>query len=171
MEVKERREKILEMLETAEDPISGGELAKKLSVSRQVIVQDIALLRAVNKNILSTARGYLLYQQKEKKKVRCFQVSHTTEQIEDELTAIVDLGGRVLDVCVMHPIYGSITTDLFIFSRKDAADFVKKIKSQQTVPLKELTNGIHFQTVEADREEVLDAIEKALDEKKYLIRC
>lgn len=68
MEGKERREKILEMLETAEEPISGGELAKKLSVSRQVIVQDIALLRAVNKNILSTARGYLLYQQKEKKK-------------------------------------------------------------------------------------------------------
>lgn len=77
----------------------------------------------------------------------------------------------MLDVCVMHPIYGSITTDLFIFSRKDAADFVKKIKSQQTVPLKELTNGIHFHTVEADRVEVLDAIEKALDEKKYLIRC
>ena len=35
-------------------------LAKEFDVSRQVIVQDVALLRANGKNIFSTNRGYLI---------------------------------------------------------------------------------------------------------------
>lgn len=170
MEGVERREKLIQILKSRKDePISGTELAKQLGVSRQVIVQDIALLRAVNKNILSTTKGYLLYYQEAKKVNRCFMVKHTTEQIEDELCTIVDHGGKVLDVIVLHDIYGEIRTDLIISNRRDVYDFVKKVREKQTVPLKELTDGTHLHTVEADDEDTLNAIEEELREKGYLI--
>lgn len=170
MEGVERREKLVQILRNRKDePISGTELARQLGVSRQVIVQDIALLRATNKNILSTTKGYLLYYQEPKKVNRCFMVKHTTEQIEDELCTIVDHGGKVLDVIVMHDIYGEIRTDLIMSNRKDVYDFVKKVKDKQTVPLKELTDGTHLHTVEADNEQILNAIEQELREKGYLI--
>ena len=170
MEGVERREKLIAILKKRkEEPISGTELAKQLCVSRQVIVQDIALLRAVNKNILSTTKGYLLYYQEAKKVNRCYMVKHTNDLIEDELCTIVDHGGKVLDVIVMHDIYGEIRTDLIISNRKDVYDFVKKVNEKQTVPLKELTDGTHLHTVEADSENILDDIEVALREKGYLI--
>lgn len=168
MEGSERREKLLTLLKTSTEPLSGTALAKEFSVSRQVIVQDIALLRATNKNILSTAKGYLLYYQENQKVNRCFSVKHTTAQIADELNTIVDHGGKVLDVIVSHPIYGTISADLIIVNRKDVTDFVHKVQAKQTVPLKELTNDRHLHTVEADSEEVLDEIEAALRKKGYL---
>jgi transcriptional regulator of NAD metabolism len=169
MEGKERRDKIIEILKTNKEPISGSEIAKQLGVSRQVIVQDIALLRAVNKNILSTTKGYILYYQEKEKVNRCFLLKHTTDEIEDELCTIVDFGGKILDVIVSHEIYGQITTDLIISTRQDVYEFVDKIKTKKTVPLKELADGVHLHTVEADSEEILDRIEQALAEKKYLI--
>ncbi|BCJ96837.1 transcriptional regulator [Anaerocolumna cellulosilytica] len=169
MEGKERRELLIKLLTESRDPISGTELAKKLGVSRQVIVQDIALLRAVNKNILSTTKGYMIYLQEEQKVNRAFLVKHTTDEIEDELCAIVDNGGKVLNVIVSHDLYGEIAADLIIKNRQDVYDFVKHVKSKNTVPLKELTDGIHLHTVEADSEEILDKIEAALKMKKYLV--
>lgn len=169
MEGQERRDKLIELMHNAKEPISGTELAKKLGVSRQVIVQDIALLRAVNKNILSTTKGYMIYLQEKQKVNRCYTVKHTTEEIEDELCTIVDNGGKVLNVIVAHDLYGEIAADLIIKNRQDVYDFVKKVKLKNTVPLKELTDGVHLHTVEADSEEILDNIEKALREKKYLI--
>ncbi|HML38385.1 MAG TPA: transcription repressor NadR [Bacillota bacterium] len=166
---EERRARIIEVLKSSGDPVSGAELAKRLGVSRQVIVQDIALLRAVNRNIISTTRGYLLYYQEIQKVNRCFLVRHTDDEIEDELCTIVDNGGKVMDVIVMHDIYGEITAGLIIKNRQDVYDFVEKLKSQKTVPLKELTGGVHLHTVEADSEAILDSIEKKLREKKYLI--
>lgn len=169
MEGKERRERLLEILKNSSAPVSGSELSKQLGVSRQVIVQDIALLRAVNKNILSTTKGYILYYQEKQKVNQCFLMKHTTDQIEDELCTIVDCGGKVLDVIVAHDIYGEISTDLIIGSRQDVYDFVDKVKSKNVTPLKELTDGVHLHTVEADSEEILDRIEEALKEKKYLL--
>ncbi|WMJ85504.1 transcription repressor NadR [Anaerocolumna sp. MB42-C2] len=169
MEGQERRDKIIELLYYAKEPISGTELAKKLGVSRQVIVQDIALLRAVNKNILSTTKGYMIYLQEKQKVNRCFMVKHTTDEIEDELCAIVDNGGKILNVIVAHDLYGEIAADLIIKNRQDVYDFVKKVKFKNTVPLKELTDGVHLHTVEADSEEILDHIETVLREKQYLI--
>lgn len=169
MEGQERRDKLIELLHNAKEPISGTELAKKLGVSRQVIVQDIALLRAVNKNILSTTKGYMIYLQEKQKVNRCFMVKHTTDEIEDELCTIVDNGGKVLNVIVAHELYGEIAADLIIKNRQDVYDFVKKAKLKNTVPLKELTDGVHLHTVEADSEEILDHIETALREKKYLL--
>ncbi len=169
MEGQDRRNELTRILEETKEPVSGTELAKRLGVSRQVIVQDIALLRAVNKNILSTTKGYLIYKQDKQKVNRCFATRHTTEEIEDELNTIVDNGGKVLDVIVMHDLYGEISVDLIIKNRRDVADFVEKVKAKRTVPLKDLTNGTHLHTVEADSEEILDQIERALREKNYLV--
>ncbi len=169
MEGQERRILLLDILEKSGKPISGSQLAKKLSVSRQVIVQDVALLRAMNKNIISTTKGYLLYFPEQQKANRCFLIKHTTEEIEDELAMIVDLGGKILNVTVTHPIYGEISTDLMISSKQDVTIFVKQIKDNDTVPLKNLSQGVHFHTIEANSEEVLDNIEEGLRKKGYLI--
>ena len=87
MDGDKRRKEIMELLNTEKDPLSGTSLAKRLGVSRQVIVQDIALLRATNRNILSTNRGYILYGKQENKMncKRVVAVKHTDEQMRDEL--------------------------------------------------------------------------------------
>lgn len=169
MDGENRRNQIIKLLENSKNPLSGNELAKKMNVSRQVIVQDIALLRAVNKNILSTNKGYILFGgQGEKTGVqRIVRVKHENCQILEELYAIVDSGGKVRDVVVEHDIYGQITVDLIINSRKDADDFVEKIKKNQTKPLNELTDGDHYHTIEADSEEILDEIERKLEKKGF----
>lgn len=163
---KERRGEILKTIQETKEPISGTELAKKYNVSRQVIVQDIALLRAENHEIYSTTRGYLL--QKSFIFSRVFQVAHTDEQIEDELNSIVDLGGNIIDVFIEHEVYGKLYAELNINSRRKVKEFLEKIKTGGSTPLKNLTFGKHFHTIQADSEETLDLIEKELIEKDYL---
>lgn len=169
MEGDSRRDKIIEMLNQAPEPLSGAALAKQLKVSRQVIVQDIALLRAYDKNILSTNKGYILYQPETKAVYkRTVSVMHTDGQMQDELYTIVDCGARVLDVVVEHEVYGQITADLFLRSRTDVDEFIEKIAKSKAQPLKTLTNGAHFHTVEADSEDVLARVERQLDARGYL---
>ncbi|MCU6762565.1 Probable transcription repressor NiaR [uncultured Roseburia sp.] len=166
-----RRLNIMRMLSKAQHPLSGSELAKEFGVSRQVIVQDIALLRAVDKNILSTNKGYLLYEPEtaNTKVKRSFAVCHTDEQMADELYTIIDYGGTVLDVVVEHEIYGQITVDLLLRKRADINEFLKKIEQVFAKPLKELTNGNHFHTVEADNEQTLEEIQRQLSKKGFLV--
>ncbi len=168
MEGSSRREQLVKILNDQAEPVSGGELSKLLGVSRQVIVQDITLLRATGINILSTTKGYLIFHSDEPRVKRIMKVRHTTEQIEDELCTIVDNGGRILDVIVNHEIYGDIATALTIRNRQDVYDFVKKVKEKKIVPLKDLTAGVHQHTVVADTEDTLNRIERALEEKGYL---
>ena len=172
MDGDRRRIEILRQLQNSEQAISGTGLAEKLGVSRQVIVQDIALLRAVNKNILSTNKGYVLFQETEQKNKikRSFKIKHKEEDILEELYLVVDLGGRFLDVVVEHPIYGQITVDLIINNRKDAEKFVEQVRANRTKPLHELTDGVHYHTIEADRKQVLDDIENELLQKGFLIK-
>ena len=163
MNAEKRRENILKLLAESDSPLSGTDLAKCLAVSRQVIVQDIALLRAVNKNILSTNKGYLLFHEEEKMKgrKRSVKVRHTQQQILDELCTIVDLGGHILDVVV--------TCDLIINSRQDAKSFVEQCEKSHAKGLSTLTDGVHYHTIEAETEDVLDRIEQTLSEKGYLL--
>ncbi|TCK86728.1 hypothetical protein EDC19_2782 [Natranaerovirga hydrolytica] len=172
MEAVKRRKKIIELLKLSKDAISGTELANKLGVTRQVIVQDIALIRAKEEeiNILSTSRGYLLYKERHEKPKKVFAVKHDHENITEELYTIVDLGGTVLNVIVEHPIYGDITVSLILKSRKDVDDFIKDLSTKKTQPLMHLTDGEHFHTVEAEEETILSAIEEALGKKGYLIK-
>ena len=170
---EERREKILDILKNSKSPLSGSVLAKQLSVSRQIIVQDIALLRAVNKNILSTNKGYVIFQDpltSGEKVRRTIAVIHTDKQILDELCTIVDLGGNILDVVVEHGVYGQITCDLIINNRRDAVSFVKQCEEANAKGLNTLTNGMHYHTIEAKSEAMLDVIEGALDKKGYLAK-
>ncbi len=164
MEGESRRKKIIELLKRDQAPISGSRLAAMMGVSRQVIVQDIALLRALDKNILSTNKGYILYDPYVEKTGarRTIAVYHTDDEMREELYAIVDCGGRVLDVVVEHDVYGQLTGDLILKSRQDVDEFIEKIQSSGSQSLMTLTGGHHFHTIEADTEEKLDLIERKL---------
>ncbi|HOA80080.1 MAG TPA: transcription repressor NadR [Defluviitaleaceae bacterium] len=169
MDKEERRNTILAMLKETNKPLTGKYLAEKLGVTRQIIVQDIALLRAENNDIMSTARGYIFYDRKQHVNKRVITVCHGKDSIEDELTIIVDFGGRVLDVIIEHPIYGEIIASLIIESRRDIKEFMEIMKKNDTVPLLKLTSNIHMHTIEAKNEEILDEIENELRKKGYLI--
>lgn len=171
MDGEKRRDAIMKLLMTDQEPLSGTVLANTLGVSRQIIVQDIALLRATNKNILSTNKGYVLYgkgQQAQTYK-RVVMVSHTDAQTQEELNTIVDMGAKVRDVIVEHEVYGQISVDLFLASRRDVEEFMEKIRSATAVPLKELTGNVHYHTIEAEYEETLDVVVQQLKEREYLI--
>ena len=168
MDGDKRRGEIIKMLTSTTNPLSGGKLGKKFQVSRQVIVQDIALLRATGLDIIATARGYVLYKNPDKNKQRVMLVKHQYDEIGDELNTIIDFGGIVRNVLIEHPIYGEITGNMMLRTRRDIEDFVKDIGVFDTYPLMNLTHGVHMHTVEASSEEVLDQIEQALSEKGYL---
>ena len=168
MDGDNRRKELLHILKNSQTPVSGDKLSTQLGVSRQVIVQDIALLRASDEMILSTYRGYLIYPAKEEIHSRMFRVSHSDEAIKDELYSIVDCGGIVKNVCVEHEVYGIIEANLNISSRRDVDNFIKKVKESHSVPLKTLGADVHLHTVEAENETVLDEIEQALKKKGYL---
>lgn len=164
---QERRDAMIEIIQNSEKPVSGTALAKQFAVSRQVIVQDIALIRAAGYEVLSTHRGYLLGQKNSV--TRIFKVSHTDEEIADELNLIVDLGGKVLDVQINHKVYGRMKAGLGIHSRKQVQDFMEEIRSGKSSPLKNITSNYHYHTVEADSEEVLDLIGNELNKRGYLV--
>lgn len=162
-----RREEIINKIKSSTSPISGKALAQLYGVSRQVIVQDIALLRTAGYDIISTNRGYLLNAPHTTSRV--FKVSHTDDQTEDELYSIVDLGGTVVNVMVNHRVYGHMEAPLGISSRLKIKEFMDDIKSGKSSPLKNITSNYHYHTVEADSEQTLDLIGKTLEEKGYLI--
>nr|MBP3599122.1 transcription repressor NadR [Eubacterium sp.] len=169
MSGNERRDSIVRRLRESKKPISGTKLAEEYSVSRQVIVQDIAILRAAHMDILSTNRGYILNGGAGGNAIRVFKMSNTDEQTEDALNTIVYYGGVVENDFVNHKVYGRVQVDLNIRTSRDVTEFVHGIKSGKSTPLKNITSDYHYHTVSADSEETLDLIEKALMEKKYLI--
>lgn len=166
MKAVERREKILKILAEGREPISGISLARQMNVSRQVIVQDIALLRAAGNDILSMNQGYLI--QSGQKISRVFKVIHSEQQVEDELGLIVDLGGFIKDVFVYHKAYGVLRADMDIKSRLDIQRFTEKIASGKSTLLMKVTSGYHYHTVFADSVQLLDIIQEKLNEKGFL---
>ena len=163
----DRRQEILKNIKESDRPVSGSKLAKDYDVSRQVIVQDIALLRASGYDIISTNRGYVLEGQTCAERV--FKVRHTDEQLETELCTIVDLGGQVKNVMVNHKVYGHIEAELGIISRRKVKEFLADIESGKSTPLKNITSDYHYHTVTADSEETLDLIEEELRKLGFLV--
>lgn len=163
----QRRQEILKEIKDSQAPVSGSKLAKAYDVSRQVIVQDIALLRASGYDIISTNRGYVLEGQVCAERV--FKVRHTDDQLEAELCAVVDLGGQVKNVMVNHKVYGHIEAELGITSRRKVKEFLEDIKSGKSTPLKNITSDYHYHTVTADSEETLDLIEDELRKLGFLV--
>lgn len=169
MDGKQRREKLIQILQMQTEPISGTQLSKQLGVSRQIIVQDIALIRAEQHSILSTTKGYLMVEQKKSYVSRYFKTKHKKEEIKDELITMIHYGGRVKNVRVEHPTYGTIVTDLFLATEEQVEEFIEKINLEHTIPLYELTEGVHSHKVEAESEEILEKIGQALKEKNYMV--
>ena len=164
----ERRDAVLARIKNSKTPVPGKLLASEHEVSRQVIVQDIALIRASGHDIISTNRGYIL---NEPSAVgRTFKVCHTDDQLEEELYSIVDLGGCVKNVMVNHKVYGHMEAPLNITSRRKAAEFIADIRRGKSSPLKNITSGYHYHVIEADSEETLDLIADMLEAKGFLIK-
>lgn len=166
MKAQERRKTIINILLSEDRPIPGGELSEKCGVSRQIIVQDIAVLKGQGFDILSTHNGYLL--QKSPFKDRVFKVKHSTEQTEDELSTIVELGGTVVDVFVWHKVYGKMSAPLNIFSELQIKQFIEGIRAGKSTELMNITGGYHYHTVRAEKEETLDLIAEVLSKKGYV---
>lgn len=158
----------MRILTERQEPVSGINLAKQLHVSRQVIVQDIALLRAAGNDILSMNQGYLI--QAGQRISRVFKVIHAEDQVEEELGLIVDLGGFIKDVFVYHKAYGVLRADMDIKSRLDIQHFMEKIASGKSNLLMNVTSGYHYHTVFADNAQLLDIIQEKLWEKGFLAK-
>ena len=166
MNAAERRKAIANLLLSSKEAVSGSVLSKNFDVSRQIIVQDIAVLKGSGYDILSTHSGYVI--QKSPLRERVFKLRHTTDDTEDELSTIVELGGTVVDVFVWHKVYGRIEAPLNIFSKLQVAQFIEGVRSGKSTELMNITGGYHYHTVRADSEEILDRIAKTLDEKGYI---
>jgi len=161
MEAQQRRRAIAQRLQEAKGPISATALAQELSVSRQIIVGDVALLRAGGVDITATPRGYLLPQAQPG--MRCtFAARHRADQMEEELNIIVDQGCTVLDVIVEHPIYGQLTGPLRLSSRYDVAQFIARCQQESAAPLSQLTEGVHLHTVLCPDQQAADRVREAL---------
>lgn len=161
-----RRKEIVNRLSAANAPLSATALAGELGVSRQIIVQDIALLRAAGYDIVSLARGYKISSSNGCKRV--FKVFHTDEDVAKELNLIVDMGATVVDIFVYHRAYGTIKANMGIKSRMGVKKFLEELSSGKSSLLKNVTDGYHYHTVEAESFEILDMIEIALKENGFL---
>lgn len=171
MDSQSRRIEIETIIMNSDKPISASALAKQFHVSRQLIVGDVALLRAAGKEIVATPRGYALanISQKEAGVKRTIAVMHQSEALGDEIYTIVDMGGQLLDVIVEHPLYGQLCGNLHILSRYDADQFMKQIACD-VKPLSNLTNGLHLHTIRAHDEETMLRILEALQNKGILYK-
>ena len=168
MTTAERRKKILEILKAADTPVPARELAARFGVSRQVIVQDIAVIRASTPGILSACRGYILQQEGSGACSREFKVRHSEEDTEKELNLITDCGGHVKNISISHRVYGRISADMDIRSRQDVTEFIDALKGSQSNVLSLATSGYHYHLVEASSPERLDLIEEKLKESGFL---
>ncbi|MGN0267081.1 MAG: 3H domain-containing protein [Lachnospiraceae bacterium] len=166
MKVQERRNAIVNLLLSEQEAISGSALSERFGVSRQIIVQDITILKGMGYEILSTHSGYIM--QKSPLKERVLKMHHTTEQTEDELSLIVGLGGTVVDVFVWHKVYGKMAAKLNIFSDLQVKQFIEGVRTGKSAELMTVTGGYHYHTIRAESEEILNRIEKALEERGYL---
>ncbi len=174
---EERRLQLLAQLKKNKAPITGTDLAKFANVSRQVIVNDMTLLKARNEHmirreeIIATSQGYLYMHQEQIQQTveRTFPCLHTSEQTEDELMTIVDCGGTVKNVIVEHPIYGELTASIMVSNRHEVKQFIERVNATQANYLSALTGGIHLHVITAPSVEVLTLIERALQKKGYLV--
>ena len=169
MRAEERRQAICDSLQAASQPISAATLAARFSVSRQIVVGDIALLRAAGADISATPRGYVAHQPSPAGLVRQVACRHDSQGMEAELNAMVDQGCTVLDVIVEHPIYGQLTGPLQISSRYDVAQFIARCAQADARPLSDLTGGIHLHTLSCPDEAAFRRVREALQDMGILL--
>ncbi|MDE6585414.1 MAG: transcription repressor NadR [Clostridia bacterium] len=167
MKATQRRSEILSLIGNSENPIPASALSERFNVSRQVIVQDIAILRANGYDVTATNRGYVISTKVQASRV--MKCRHSFEEIVDEGMLIIGAGGRVENIFVNHRVYGRITARLDLYNRTHVEELYRSLVSCASKPLMSVTDGYHYHTVSADSEQTLDEIENLLREKGFLI--
>ncbi|MGN8760335.1 3H domain-containing protein [Acidaminococcus fermentans] len=168
MDNQMRREKLYEMLENAEKPLTGVVLSKALNVTRQIIVSDVALLRSSGKKIISTARGYQLAGEAQEKgfhqEIHCQSRAMDDGELEAELNVVVDNGGIVHGLVLSHEVYGVIQVPMKLYSRRDVRQYMDRLREEKGPLIVTLTQGRHTLLVETRNDEDMDALEEGLKE-------
>ena len=165
-----RKDRLVDILANSPEPVAGRELADRLGVSRQVVVQDVAILRARGVEVLATSRGYMLLREPAPQSRRAvLATKHAPGETEEELLILVDHGVKVLDVLVEHPLYGELRGNLMLQSRMDVQRFLERVEIEQVALLSVLTDGVHLHTVEYQDPQGFKAALACLSQKGYLI--
>ncbi|MGA9936638.1 MAG: transcription repressor NadR [Candidatus Acidiferrales bacterium] len=165
-----RRRQIVAWLRERGGPVPGGEIAKHFHVSRQCLVQDVAILRASGEDILATPTGYRLPSESNRAHRAILACKHPPERTEEELQILLDHGVRILDVIVEHPIYGELKGSLMLESRADLQDFLAHVRASHAALLSSLTGGVHLHTVEASRAEMISRAKAQLRARGFLLK-
>lgn len=168
MNADKRREKIIELLKTKQEPLSGNELARIFGVTRQVIVQDIAILRASGKDIIATAQGYIM-KNPLPLCTKQIAVCHDEKNTREELLTFIECGCKVIDVIVEHPLYGELHGILMLSSSQDVDNFIHAMDRHKANLLSRLTNGVHIHTIEAINFDCINRAENILKNKGILL--
>lgn len=168
MRAIDRRDNILKLLLESTEPIKGSHIAKEYSVTRQIIVKDIAILRAKGKNIIATPDGYIINKNENKVKA-IIAVIHSEEEMFNEMNIVIKYGGIIEDVVVEHPLYGEIKGMLMIKNYNELNKFIQKYKEQRAKLLSVLTNGVHLHTIAAESQENIDLIISELKELNFIV--
>ena len=159
---EERRSLIINYLTQSAQPISATAFAKTFGVTRQIIVADIALLRASGQAIKAEHKGYVLAKSMEDGIIKRVVVKHGRAELLEELYIMVDNGARVMDVVVEHPVYGLLSAQLNLANRLDVDDFVSRVEEYDANPLCSLTDGVHLHTLSISKQESYDRILEGL---------
>jgi hypothetical protein len=167
---EQRRRRIVEWIRSRKGPVQGGDIATHFHVSRQCVVQDVAILRASGTDILATPQGYRLPESASQAVRAILACRHDPQRTEEELQILVDHGVHILDVIVEHPLYGELRGPLMIRSRVDLLDFLKTVKSTKAMLLLSLTGGVHLHTVEAAREDLIERAKVQLRARGFLLK-
>ena len=169
MSGEKRRVKILEILSQNTKPVNATYLAGLMGVTRQIIVSDIALLRASGVKIIAVRLGYTLERTVSDCLFKTIICKHAKDQTLDEFYAIVDNGGKVISVTVEHSLYGQLSADLNISSRYEAQEFIKKSEEVGASQLSDLTGGVHIHTISVKDEQTFERIKEALSALNILL--
>ena len=164
----DRRENIIKLLLESNEPIKGSVIARKYLVTRQVIVKDIAILRAKGENIIATPDGYII-NKKENKVKAIIAVTHNEEEMFNEMSIVIKYGGTIEDVIVEHPLYGEIAAMLMIKNYNELNKFVQKYQEQKARLLSVLTNGVHLHTISAESEDDINLIISELKKHNFIV--
>ncbi|MNN03498.1 putative transcription repressor NiaR [compost metagenome] len=164
-----RRKEIISHIAKISRPIKGVELANIFGVTRQVIVKDIAIIRAAGVNIIATPEGYMITKEESRYK-KVLALFHKEEEMVSELEIVIKFGGIIEDVIIEHPIYGEIKANLMIRNLNDLDNFIDLYKKNKARPLSALTEGIHLHTISTDNEKDMQLIIENLEKAGYILK-
>ena len=166
-----RRKELLGTLRRSADPVTGAELSSNLGVSRQAIVNDVAILRAAGEPIVGSPQGYLLAERASSngQPNAIIACKHGREGARRELEILVEHGITVVDVVVEHALYGEVRANLMISSRADVERYAGRLLNKDAPPLSSLTGGVHLHHLRAPTPDALEAAERSLRAEGFLL--